>query len=228
MNDLTTMMRDQAKAGLQVQLDAAVTEGNTDAARKITDQIAALAVQAAPKAPPYGDTEIRAELGKLDWFGVDPKKSGRAVQLGKDMDPRKFPNAAAFAAALVKAVDDEFKPAVAAKENEDDEGEGGDEGEGDEDDKDEEGEDKKPAKKPAVRRTDGPGASDAAGRAARRPSGPWTKLADAPKDVQTEIKRSADKFVPAGAAKERRDSYIAKALESHYGIHQRNASKGKK
>ena len=34
MNDLVTMMRDQARAGLQTQLEAAVTEGNVEAVRK--------------------------------------------------------------------------------------------------------------------------------------------------------------------------------------------------
>ena len=72
MTDLNTMMREQATLGLQTQLDAAVTAGDAEAARKIAGDIAKLAVSTAPKAPPYGDAEIRAELNKLDWFGVDP------------------------------------------------------------------------------------------------------------------------------------------------------------
>ena len=219
MTDLNTMMRDQARAGLQVQLDTAVTNGDTEAARKITDQIAALAVQTAPKAPPYGDVEIRAALDKEAWFGTDPKKSKAAMELGKNLDPKKFASAEAFAAAVVKAVEDEFKPATPVRsgdedpENEDPENE------------DAENEPEKPAKK--GRRTDGPNSADSANRSARRASGPWTKLTDAPAAIQTEIKRAADKFVPANAAKERRESFIAKALESQYAIHQRTA-KGKK
>lgn len=78
-----------------------------------------------------------------------------------------------------------------------------------------------------MRRTDGPGEGDNNHTTIRRATnGPWTKLADAPADVQKEIKRSADKFVPAKAPKEQRESFIAKALESQYLIHQRN--KGKK
>lgn len=225
MTDLATLMRDQARAGLQTQLDTAVTEGNTEAARKITDQIAALAVQTAPKTPPYGEAEIRAEMDKFPWFGVDPKKSGRALQLGKDLNPKKFPTAEAFAAAVAKAVEEESKPATSAKkEGEDDENEGSEGAEGEESEGEEsEGKDKKVK----VRRTDGPGSQEATNRTARRTSGPWAKLADAPKEVQTEIKRSAEKFVPADAPKERREGFIKKALESHYAVHQR-ANAGKK
>ena len=90
--------------------DTAVTNGDTDAARKIADRISALNSASAPKpSTAYGDTEIRAELNKLPWFGVDPKKSGRTIELGKTMDPKKFGTAAEFTAALVKAVDEEFK-----------------------------------------------------------------------------------------------------------------------
>jgi hypothetical protein len=226
MTDLATLMRDSARAGLQTQLDAAVTEGNTEAARKIAADIAKLEVSTAPKAPPYGDVEIRSFLDKQPWFGTDPKKSGRALQLGKDMDPKKFPNAEAFAAALVKAVDDEFKPAVTPKP---DTGEGDDEdAETDEERAEREAAEAAEKEKPTRRRTDGPGEADAAARSARRPSGPWTKLTDAPKDVQAEIKRTADKYVPANSPKERREGYIAMALESHYAAHQRTAKAGKR
>jgi hypothetical protein len=219
--ELNTMMREHAVAGLQAQLDAAVTNGDTAAARKISDDLAKLAVSTAPKAPPFGDAEIRAELNKLEWFGVDPKKSGRAIALGKDMDPKKFPSAKAFADALIKAVDDELKPPVKTAAE-------GEEGDGEDEEGDGEDEDAKAAaaaKKP--RKTDGPGEGDAGVRAAsNRRTGPWTKLADAPADIQKEIKRSADKFVPAGATKEQRESFVSKALESHYAAHVR--AKGKK
>ena len=72
MTDLATMMRDQARAGLQIQLDAAVTEGNTESARRIAADLAKLEVSTTPKAPPYGDTEIRSHLDKQAWFGTDP------------------------------------------------------------------------------------------------------------------------------------------------------------
>jgi len=216
MVDLNTMMRDQARAGLQAQLDAAVTNGDTEAARKVAKDIAALEVSTAPKAPPFGQAEIVAELDKQTWYGVDPERSALTVELGKTMDPKKFPTAAAFAEALVKAVDKKFTPPKVEKDDdpEDDEDPEGD----DEDPKD------PPAKKP--RRSDAPGENDALGRsAARVKAGPWAKLTDAPREVQAEIKRQADKFVPASAKKEQREKFIVNALESHYAQHQR---KGKK
>ena len=219
MTDLNMMMREQARNGLQAQLDAAVTNGDTEAARKITTDLEKLAVSTAPKAPAYGQDEIRAQLDKQDWFGIDPKKSARVIELGKHMDPKKFPTAEAFAAALVKAVEEETKPAGGAPAEGDGDGEGGAEGAGGDEGDDDKG------KKP--RRTDGPGEGDANQRgAARRAAGPWTKLSDAPPDVQKEIKRSADKFVSAHATKEQREGFMTKALESHYAAHQR--TKGKK
>lgn len=210
--DLNVMMREQAVAGLELQLDAAVTDGDTVKARKISGDLAALKMSTAPKAPPFGDAEIRAELDKQTWFGTDPKRSAKAVEFGKTMDPKKFATAELFAAAIVKAVDDEFKPAPAAA----------DEGE-----TDEEREARGAAedgKKP--RRTDGPNESDNNQRSVRRStSGPWTKIADAPSDIQKEIKRQADKFVPASAPKEQREKFITNALQSHYAIHQRKTEK---
>jgi len=222
MTDLHAMMRDAARSGLQAQLNTAVTEGDAEAAQKIAADIAKLEVQIAPKAPPYGDVEIRAQLDKQEWFGTDPKKSAKAIEFGKTMDPKKFATAEAFAAAIVKAVDEEFKPAAATKEGKEDE-------ETDEEREAREAEeatnDKDKSTKP--RRTDGPKDADNTSRAPRRTAGPWTKLSDAPKEIQAEIKRTADKFVPANLPKERRESFIAKALESQYLLHQRSTT-GKK
>ena len=215
--DLNMMMRQQAIGGLQTALDAAVTNGDTEAARKIADDLAKLAVSSAPKAPPFGDVEIKAELNKQDWFGVDPKRSAKAMEFGKTMDPKKFATAEAFAGAIVKAVDEEFKPPAAAGAGED-----ADPEEDPEEDKDPK------AGEPKPRKTDGPGEGEGTQRTIRRAnSGPWTKLADAPADVQKEIKRQADKFVSASASKEQREKFIGKALESHYASHQR-AKAGKK
>lgn len=216
--DLNVMMREQAKVTLQTQLDTAVQNGDADQARKISDQIAALAVQTAPKAPPFGDAEIRAELGKLDWFGVDPKKSAKALEFGKTMDPRKFPTAEAFAAAVVKAVDDEFKPPAAAKtaaEGDDEDGEGSEDA----------GDEAAPAARPKRSDAPAPGETDPRPRAGGR-TGPWTKLSDAPQEVRAEVKRQADKFLPANATKEARDAFTKRQLEAHYGTHQRK-TKGK-
>ena len=215
--DLNVMMREQARMGLQAQLDAAVTNGDTEAARKVAADIAKLEVSTAPKSAPYSGEDIKAELNKQEWFGVDPKKSAKAVEFGKTMDLAKFPTAAAFATAIVKAVEEEFKPAVVAGTGKDDD---------EEDDEDEDDDKDKEKEKPAVRRTDAPGEGDATHRTTRRTSnGPWAKLADAPADVQKEIRRSADKFVPSNAPKERRETFIAKALESHYAVHQQKAGK---
>lgn len=215
------MLREQARNTLQAQLDAAVTNGDTDAARKATAELEKLAIATAPKALPFGDAEIRAELDKQPWFGTDPKKSAKAVEFGKTLDPKKFATAAAFAEALVKAVEEEFKPAAPAKtedENEDLDGETEDENE------DPNGKDKTTQRK----RSDAPGDGDAGNRSGvrRTTSGPWTKLSDAPAETQKEIKRQADRFVSSTAPKEQREKFIAKALESHYAQYQRN--KGKK
>lgn len=214
MPDLNVMLLEHAKSGLQAELDTAVTNGDTEGARKIADKISALNSASAPKpSTAYGDTEIRAELNKLPWFGVDPKKSGRTIELGKTMDPKKFGTAAEFTAALVKAVDEEFKPAVGPGEGEEGDGEG-EEGDG-------EGDPPKP-KKP--RTSDGPADGDAGGTRTRRTSGPWVKMSDAPADVQKEINRTADKFAPK--TKEGREKFVTKALEAHYSKAQ--LAKGKK
>ena len=218
MPDLNVMLLEHAKSGLQAELDTAVTNGDTEAARKAADKIAKLETAIAPKPPTgFGDAEIRAELNKLPWFGVDPKKSGRTIELGKTMDPKKFGTAAEFTAALVKAVDEEFKPA--AKEPP--------EGETDEEREAREAEEAEAAaakKEKKPRASDGPADGDASGTRTRRTSGPWVKMSDAPADVQKEINRTADKFAPK--TKEGREKFVAKALEAHYSKAQ--LAKGKK
>lgn len=223
--DLNVAMREQVRTGLQAELDKAVTDGDTEAARKVGDKIAALAVQMAPKAPPFGDAEIRAELDKQTWFGTDPKRSAKAVDFGKTMDPKKFATAEAFATAIVKAVDEEFKTPSSHRSDGGD-GDGAPDGETDEEREAREATETAAGKKP--RKTDGPGEGDATQRTGtRRTSGPWTKLSDAPLETQKEIKRQADKFVSAHATKEQREGYISRALGSHYAQDQRTKA-GKK
>lgn len=221
MADLNVMLLEHARTGLQTQLDTAVTNGDTEAARKAADELGKLNSAVAPKAPPYGDAEIKAALeAKADWFGIDPRKSGAAMRLGKDMNPKKFGSADAFADALIKAVDEEFKPAsgkapAAGEEDADDDADGKEDTDG------EDADEETPAKPVPHRRTDGPGEGDAGGgRSARRAAGPWAKMSDAPADVQKEIRRTADKF--GGQTKESRDKFIAKALEAQYNQAQRN------
>ena len=187
MTDLNVMMREQARNGLQVQLDAAVTNGDAEAARKIAADMEKLAVSTAPKAPPFGGPEVYAVLdAKAPWYGTDPKKSAKAEEFGKSMKLSKFPTAEAFADAIIKAVDEEFKIADPEPEPE-----------GDEDPEVEEGDEPKGKTEPKKpKRSDGPGDGDANVRGSVRRTGPWTKLSDAPADIQKEIRRQADKFVP--------------------------------
>lgn len=218
MADLNVMLMEHAKAGLQTQLDTAVTNGDTEAARKAADELAKLSAATAPKAPPYGNAEITAELEKQPWFGIDPKKSARVVELGKSMNPKRFNSAVEFAAALVKAVEEEFKPTGKQADAED--------GEADDDAEDEEADDDKggketPPKKP--RASDGPSDNDATGSTRTRRTGPWAKMSDAPSDVQKEINRTADKFAPK--TKEGREKFVVKALEAQYVRHQSTRKK---
>jgi len=216
MPDLNTMLLAHAKSSLENRLSAAVTNGDTEEAAKVAKEMADLEVANAPKpqaGTAYGNTEITAELNKLPWFGVDPKKSQRTLELGKHLDPKKFATAADFAAALVKSVEEEFKPAAGDKADD----------ETDDDEETEKDEDETPKPAPKPRRTDAPGEGDAGGAAHRGKSGPWSKISDAPPDVQKEIRRAADKFAPK--TEDGRKQYIAKALEAHYGIHQRKQGK---
>lgn len=216
MPDLNVMLLEHAKSGLQTELDTAVTNGDTEAARKAADKIAKLETAIAPKpSTGFGDAEIRAELNKLPWFGVDPKKSGRTIELGKTMDPKKFNNAAEFAAALVKAVDEDFKSAAEPPENETDE---------ERETREAEEAEAAATKTKKPRASDGPTDGDAGAARRVRTSGPWVKMSDAPADVQKEINRTADKWAPK--TKEGREKYIAKALESQYNAAQ--LRKGKK
>jgi len=222
--DLNTMVREQALNGLRAALDKAVLEGDQEGARKAATQLAQLEISTAPKPLPYGDAEIRAELNKQEWFGTDPKRSAKAIQFGKDLDPNKFATAADFTAAIVKAVENEFKPPKPANtEDEDDEEAENEDGAENEDEDDEETKSKSKSKR---RRTDGPKEGDISNtRGASRRAGPWTKLSDAPPDIRAEIKRSADKLLSSKATKEQRTTFETKALESHYAAHQRSKRK---
>jgi len=205
--DLNMMMRQTAQASLEAQHEQAVKDGDTEKAKALVKQIADLAVQTAPaKAPGPTDAEIKAELNTLDWFGTDPVKSEKAMQAARNMAPQKFATAKDFVAAIVKVLE----PAASAAEADDGDDDAG------------EGDDAKP--EPKQRRTDGPKDGDLNNRG-RAKSGPWTKLSDAPSDVQREVKRQADKFVPAGAKAEVRENFIANALASHYQMHQQKKGK---
>lgn len=220
--DLNMMLRQTARSGLEAKLTQAVVDGDQEAAKKIAKEMSDLELQTAPKAPAYGDAEIRAELNKLPWFGVDPRKSAKAMQYGKDLDPRKFSTAEAFAKAVADAVAEDFKPASETAPK-DEEGEsGGEEGESEGEEGEGEGgdEDKsKPGK--SRKRTDGPGEGEADGSRSRRTAGPWKKMSDAPPAVQTEIRRTATKLLGTRATEDQRKAFEARALQGHYAAYQR-------
>lgn len=223
--DLNMLMRDQARNNAQTELENAVTNGDAEAARKASEKLAQIAVANAPAKPPYSGDEIKSELEKLPWFGTDAAKSGRAMELGKYLDIKKFPTAAAFAKAVSDAVDAEFKKPAA-----------GDDTEGDADDATSasgdghrdangEGDDNDPTRK--LKKTDGPGERDATQRSNTRRStgGPWTKLSDAPNETRADINRQMTKMLPSNATKEQKEGFVTRALQSHYQIHQRKAGK---
>jgi hypothetical protein len=216
--DLNVMLRQTARSGLEAKLTQAVVDGDQEAAKKIAKEMSDLELQTAPKAPPYGDAEIRAELNKLPWFGIDPRKSAKAMQYGKDLDPRKFSTAEAFAKAVAEAVEQDFKPASETPP-EDDEEEDEDEKEEEEEDEDE-GENKSKPGKPR-KRTDGPGENDADGSRPRRASGPWKKMSDAPPAIQAETRRTMTKLLGARTTEDQRKAFETRALESHYAAQQR-------
>lgn len=212
--DLNTMMRETAEASLQRELATATTDGDIEKVKEITTKITALALASVPAAPPYGQPEIKTAMEKAAWFGVDPEKTATAIDFGKSLNMKKFATADAFADALIKSVEAKFKPAAPAA------------GEDDEPGDDEPGTEDPPVeRKPAVaRKTDGPNEGDNNQRGtARRASGPWTKLSDAPPEIRKEVNRTADKFAPK--TKEGRESFVTRALGAHYAEHQRKTAK---
>lgn len=204
-NDLEAMLHNQIQANLTHALDSAVQVGDIQAARRATQQLSELALKNAKEAPvQFTNADIRASLKvKAPWFGVDPRRSSRAIEFGKNMDPQSFKSADEFADKLIEAIDEEFEKRENEEENESEE---------------------KEEPKVARKKTDAP--SGEGGRAVpRRSSGPWVKLSDAPKEVSDQIKHSADKFT-RNYTKEQRDKYIATALGTAYAADQR--AKGKK
>lgn len=205
-NNLETMLKNQMQANLVHQLDAATQAGDIAAARRAAQQLSEFAVQHKPAdTPHFTNADIRKALkAKAPWFGVDPRRSARAVEFGKNMEPESFKSADDFAAELIKAVDEENREEEADEEE----------------DVDEEAEElKEELKKVARRKTDAP-SGDARRPVSRKSSGPWTKLSDAPKDTAQQIKNSADKFT-RNVTKEQRDKYIMTALATAYAADQR-------
>jgi hypothetical protein len=213
MSDLEQLYKTQMQLSLSQQLDSAVQAGDINAARRATQQISELAIQNSKTASPaFTNADIRASLRiKAPWFGVDPRRSVKAVEFGKNMDPTSFKSADEFAEKLVEAVEEEFedeeKPRRQQIEDDDDSPE-----------------DEEPEKRAARKKTDAPSSGGARAIPRRSSSGPWMKLSDAPKEIAQQIKTSADKFT-RNATKEQRDRYIATALGTAYAADQRTRGK---
>ncbi len=212
MTDMNTLLRNQLNASLTGQLNAAVQAGDIAAAHNATKAIAELAVanvpqQAAAAGPKFSNDDIRKTMQtKAPWFGTDPRRSAKAVEFAKNMEPTAFATVEAFSDALIKAVDDEFKPATEKVDQE----------------IEEDTEEKNEKEKPVTRkRTDAPGGDT--GRSASRVggSGPWGKLSDAPKETADLIRTQADKFT---RTKEARDKFITTALGVAYTDNQRKGA----
>lgn len=197
-DDVQALIHAQMQNNLVRALDSAVQVGDINAARNATRQLSEIAIEQAKKAAPQFTTaDIRASLKvKAPWFGVDPRRSAKAVEFGKNMEPQSFKSADEFAEELIRSVDEEFETVTEEHE-----------------------EDEEPEKKVVRKKTDAP-SGDTARAIPRRSSGPWMKLSDAPKDTADQIKASADKFT-RNATKEQRDKYIATALATAYAADQR-------
>src|SRR4029077_1605790 len=97
------MLHNQMQAGLVHALDSAVQAGDIQAARRATQQLTELNAQNKPKQ--FTNADIRMSLkAKAPWFGVDPVRSGKVVEFGKNMEPESFKSADEFADELIKAV----------------------------------------------------------------------------------------------------------------------------
>lgn len=205
-SELENMLRTQMQSSLNYALDSAVQAGDIAAARKATQQLFEFNKAQGNSGPKFTNADIRSALkDKAPWFGVDPRRSARAVEFGKNMEPESFKSADAFAEKIVEEIEKEFeeedepeaKP-VKVEDNEDE----------DEDEK-----------KPVRRKTDAP-SGNMSRAVPRRSSGPWVKLSDAPREVADQIKASADKFT-RNATKEQREKYLTTALGAAYQAAQR-------
>lgn len=113
------LLKKQMETSIGQQLDQAVASGDAALARKLTADYAALQVATAPK-PVAASTvptidQIRTEFTKLaPWFGIDPRKSQKVIELSRAMDPARFDTPKAAADALLKAYTDEEAAATAA------------------------------------------------------------------------------------------------------------------
>lgn len=215
MTDLATMLRQQLQNNLQASLDSAVQAGDINAARKASKDIldlnlAEARASTAVKAAPTKDEIKKAVTAKAPWFGVDPKKSAKALELAKMMDPERFETADAFADALLKSVaEDEAGTGKAADED--------DEDEDSEDDEDAEAARREARRKNRQNKTPGTelaeGGRGAGGSSNLRRAMETGDIKSLPKDAADEIKKSASKFASRGN-EEQRKAFIVNAVKA--------------
>lgn len=223
MTDLATMLKQQMQNTLTAQLDSAVQAGDIAAARKAAQAVSELAVASVPrtsgKSVPTTDAIKAALMAKADWFGVDPRKSAKAVELGKMMDPSRFETAEAFADSLLKEIEKDEKAAGKDDDNEDgedDENQDGEDGESEDAEAEAAAEKRREARRNDKRRDGTAGRElNVGGRSA-----PGNSLRQAfetgdikhlPRSVADEIKKTADKFA-RNATKEQKAAFIKNAV----------------
>lgn len=200
-SDLEQMLKNQLQNNIVHRLDSATQAGDIQAARKAAMELSEFnSKHRSPDTPAFTNADIRTAIkAKAPWFGVDPRRSAKVVEFGKNMEPHSFKSAEEFADKILEAVEEEYNEKAEDEEPED--------------------EAEKEEKKVERKKTDAPSSSGA--RAVpRRSTGSWTKLSDAPKEIADTIKASADKFT-RNATKEQREKYIVTALGTAYAADQR-------
>ena len=223
MADLATLLKQQMEGGIARQLDAAVMSGDTAAARAAAKSFADLQLASAPQAPagkkPPTPAEIKAVLEKkVDWFGVDPRKTEKMMTLGRMMDPTRFDTPEAFADQLVKFYEEETKPArrVAAEDDDgasSDDDAGGDDSASDDDAGDEDEQPERGARRTRKNGTPQPELNGSRGSGASnlRSAFQTGDIKHLPRAAADDVRKAADKFTH-GRDEKARAAYIKNAV----------------
>src|SRR5215471_2145925 len=231
MTDLNTILRQQMQNNLTAALDQATQAGDIQAARKAAQQLAEFSVAsaaAAPKPPkkPMTVEEIKKALtDKVEWFGIDPRRSAQIVELGKMMDPERFETPEAFAAALIKEYEKDAKRHSGPKDPEDDENDSDSDNENEESDEDNENDEdegetmqtqrreaQRPARRNGSAQTELNAGSRSTGNNLRR-AFETGDIKHLPRAAASDIRNSADKMA-RNATKEQRALFIQNAVKA--------------
>lgn len=211
MSDLATLLKQQMEGTIARSLDAAVASGDTQAARAAAKQFADLQVASVPKTspakkPPTSD-EVKAALSaKLDWFGIDPRKSAKIAEIGRNMLPERFDTAEAFADALIKTYNDEEKAANKTTEEEEEPAE-------EEAVEEEEPAERKPARRNGTQQPElNAGARQTVGSNLRR-AYETGDIKFLPRAAADDVKRSASKFA-ANSTDKQKEAFIRNAVKT--------------